>query len=325
MQINSALRIPHSAFLQSSILNPRSSAIDLWAVWWHADGEDDWFERLTWAPWAVAKEVGRGFAYIIWLPALLGLRWFHRAGRNNPSTWILGVLCLFQAILLCRVGLVVGYVSERHVLIIVLCGLYWAIWAILQMVRSWGNQKSEIRSTNSETNSNNPMSNPNPGHLRRFNHWSLGLRISDLGFRNLSKVKARAWAALIILALMLACMPMTLQPLHANQVGHREAGLWLALNSHPEDTIVDPFNWAYFYAGRVFEEGTSPPALPDHPATRFVVLELSRKPHAGLTWLPLAKQLAEGGEVVYDWKPDRHQLKHKAQEVQIFAVPVSSQ
>jgi len=128
-----------------------------------------------------------------------------------------------------------------------------------------------------------------------------------------------------MVALMLACLPMTLQPLHANQVGHREAGLWLARHSRPADTIVDPFNWAYFYAGRVFEEGSNSPALPDHQATRYVVLELTRKPHAELSMLPVAKQLAEGGQVVYYWQPNQHQLKHKAQEVQIYAVPITSQ
>jgi hypothetical protein len=125
-----------------------------------------------------------------------------------------------------------------------------------------------------------------------------------------------------MLLLILACLPMSLQPLHANQVGHRAAGLWLATHSRPGDTIVDPFNWAYFYAGRVFEEGV--PALPDRDQMRYVVLELTRKPHAELSMLPMARQLAEGGQVVYDWQPNQHQMKHKAQEVQILAVPICS-
>jgi hypothetical protein len=152
---------------------------------------------------------------------------------------------------------------------------------------------------------------------RNFAPWRLSARFS------LPNARSTYVAGAIILLLMLACLPMSLQPLHANQVGHREAGLWLALNSRPGDTIVDPFNWAYYYAGKVFEEGS--PALPDSQPTRYVVLERTRKPHAEMSLLPLAKQLAEGGQVVYDWQPNQHQLKHKAQEVQIIAIPISSQ
>jgi hypothetical protein len=250
----------------------------LLAVWWHPEGEKDWFERFMWGLGAEVNQVIRGFAYVAWLPVLLGLGWYYRRMPEKPAAWIITVLCGFHAILLCRVGTVVGYISERHVLIIVLCGLYWAVWAISRMARRWRQARSRLR-----------------------------IDVSSA----------------VIVTFMLACLPMTLQPLHANQVGHREAGLWLALHCRPGDTIVDPFDWSYFYAGRVFEEECSP--LPDRQAVRYVVLEHTRKPHAELTMLPLAKELAEGGQVVYDWQPNKHQLKHKAQEVQIFAIPINSQ
>jgi hypothetical protein len=226
----------------------------------------------------VGKEIVKGFFYIAWLPAILGLIWFRGRFREAPGPWILGCLCLLQTLVLWRVGLVVGYVSERHVLIIVLCGLYWAVAAIQDMPERWD--------------------------------WNLRW----LG-------NARSRPVLIMLVLMLSCLPMTLQPLHANQVGHREAGFWLADHARPADTIVDPFNWAYYYSGRVFQEETRSANAPEDKPLQFVVLEYSRKQHAGLTMLPLARQIAAHGQVVYDWKPSRHQLKHKAQEVQILAVP----
>ena len=55
---------------------------------------------------------------------------------------------------------------------------------------------------------------------------------------------------------------------------------------------------------------------------RYVVLEKVRKPHPELIMLPLAEKLAADGQIVFDWQPDQHQLEHKAQEVQIFAVPI---
>jgi len=218
------------------------------------------------------------------------------------------------------VGLVVGYVSERHVLIIVLCGLYWAVWALLQWPRRWSWQargskiedrgsREEERESRIEDGGSMP---PKP------------ISILDLP-SSILRPRSSILSCAILVALMLACLPMSLQPLHANQVGHREAGLWLKEHSRPGDIVVDPFNWAYFYAGRVFEEGSDSHPLPCQHSMRYVVLELTRKQHAELTMLPLAKELAEGGQVVYDWQPNRNQLKHKAQEVQIFAVPIPSQ
>jgi hypothetical protein len=125
----------------------------------------------------------------------------------------------------------------------------------------------------------------------------------------------------VLVIFMLACLPVSLQPLHANQVGHREAGLWLAQHTQPSDIIVDPFDWAYFYAGRVFQSSQGSAVGSQRPM-RYVVLETIRKPHPELIMLPLAEKLAEDGQLVFDWQPDRHQLEHKAQEVQVFAVPI---
>jgi 4-amino-4-deoxy-L-arabinose transferase-like glycosyltransferase len=269
-------RLPSSA---ASFTKPGSPLCgSLVAVWWPSDRQTGWWEHFGWGLWAVGKEIVKGFFYIAWLPAILGLIWFRGRFREAPGPWILGCLCLLQTLVLWRVGLVVGYVSERHVLIIVLCGLYWAVAAIQDIPERWG--------------------------------WTLRW----LG-------NARSQPVLIMLVLMLSCLPMTLQPLHANQVGHREAGFWLADHARPADTIVDPFNWAYYYSGRVFQEDARLSTGAEYKPLQYVVLEHSRKQHAGLTMLPLARQIAAHGQVVYDWKPSRHQLKHKPQEVQILAVP----
>jgi len=221
---------------------------------------------------------------------------------------ILGFLCLFQTLVLCRVGLVVGYVSERHVLIIVLCGLYWAVWAILTFPQYLAQSRKGAKGTILAS-------------LRLGARFDRQLSQSDPP----SSILHPLFPVLpvgILLAFMLACLPVSLQPLHANQVGHREVGLWLAEHTQPGDIIVDPFDWAYFYAGRVFQNRTPSLILPDQPPKRYVVLETSRKPHPELIMLPEAEQLAAGAPVVYDWQPNRHQLKRRAQEVQIFAVPI---
>jgi hypothetical protein len=267
--------------LPSSILNAQPWP---WAVWWHGDRDGDWLEHLAWGAWAVTAEVIRSFAYLGLLPTVLGLYWFRGQWRNRPETWGPGILCMLQVLVLCRVGLVVGYVSERHVLIIVLCGLYWAVWAMLELPRRW------------------------PA-LSRHSTEQRGPR----------------WSTSLLAIFMLGCLPVCLQPLHANQIGHREAGLWLAQHARSGDLIVDPFDWSSLYSGWIFQNEPLGPGSSNPRPVQYVVLEATQKPHPELILLPEAKKLAADGQLVFDWQPNRCQLKHKAQEVQIFKVPFPSQ
>jgi len=56
---------------------------------------------------------------------------------------------------------------------------------------------------------------------------------------------------------IIACLPKDVQPLHRSQEGHRQAGFWLAehLQIH-RDWLVDPYQWASFYAGLAFTNKT---------------------------------------------------------------------
>jgi len=105
-------------------------------------------------------------------------------------------------------------------------------------------------------------------------------------------------------------------------VGHREAGLWLAQNSRPGDIIIDPFDWSAFYAGAVFRTRGDAVQLTEPPAV-YVVLESTPKPHPELILLPLAKELAADGQIVFDWRPNRREFDHKAQAMQVFRAPAS--
>ena len=62
-------------------------------------------------------------------------------------------------------------------------------------------------------------------------------------------------------------------------------------------------------------------AVSNERPLQYIVLEASSKPHPELILLPLAKKLAADGQMVFDWRPNRHELNYKAQAVQIFAVP----
>lgn len=78
----------------------------------------------------IAKEVQKGFHYVGWVPALLGLYWFRSRLRQVPGMWVLLVFFLVHALVLWWMAGVVRYVSERHVLPLVLCGVFWTAAAL---------------------------------------------------------------------------------------------------------------------------------------------------------------------------------------------------
>lgn len=107
----------------------------LLAVWLDGYENARWLRRLGWSLKAVGLEVVRGFYYVAWVPALLGLWWCWDPFRKTPGAWVMLVLCLAQVLVLCRVAMVAGYVADRHVLILVLCGLFGAVAAMQELPR----------------------------------------------------------------------------------------------------------------------------------------------------------------------------------------------
>jgi hypothetical protein len=103
-------------------------------VWWPDGKTSDSLGHLGWSLCALHCEIGKGFFYVGWVPALLGLFMFRARGPANSGRLVLIVLCLLQCLALLRVGLVAGYVADRHVLIIVLCGMYWAVAAVFFLI-----------------------------------------------------------------------------------------------------------------------------------------------------------------------------------------------
>jgi hypothetical protein len=108
----------------------RPTSRPLFAAWWH-----DGFERapLGWGLLAVCKELLRGYHYLAWLPALAGVIWFRRQLARVPAAWVLLTVYTLFILLLWRLAVVVGYVSERHVQMMVLCGTFPAAAAILAL------------------------------------------------------------------------------------------------------------------------------------------------------------------------------------------------
>lgn len=250
------------------------------AVWW-TDRQHDEHPPLRWAVWAVSREIVRSSQYMAWLPAFVGLWWFRARLRAVPGIWAVLVLWIMHVLLLVRLALKVGYVSERHTLFLVLLGSFWAVATLLAI----------------------------GDRLPALYGWLRGRSLAE----HWRPAVSATWLAL----LMAALLPWTLKPMHANRAGHRAAGLWLAEHANPNDIIVDPFCWAHYYAGAVFREGTEQPA--DYRPVHFVVIENSINQHTRLPALPDAKRQAEQGTLVYQWVPSARARKERAEEVVIYA------
>lgn len=242
----------------------------LFALWWTSDRS---FENLAknitdindlknfrmpsrylWALKAFCIEIGKGFFYIAWLPALLGL-WWRRDRLAVPGVWVGILVCAVLSALLYRMAEKMGYLSDRHFLFIILCGVYWAVAGTILL-----GEKLAL------------------GAARLWPSMA-GRRWLD----------GRMWSVGLLLFLALTPLPRTLDRLHAERAGFRTLGRWLADNIEPGDFIEDPYCWTYYYAGRVFVEGCSD--LPAHdPSRYYVVLEESSNRHPRLVSLQSAVQ-----------------------------------
>jgi hypothetical protein len=248
-------------------------------------------ERVVWGVQALANMLIRGFFWSSWLPALVAL-WVRRdLFWQVPGTWVIALLCCLIAASLYAVAVVVGYMSDRHLLLVILLGCYWAA-AGVPILGAWAARIV--------------------GRLRPAWH---GSRWTD----------GAVWAAGLWVFLCAGPLFRTLETLHADRAGFREAGYWLAEHAQSGDVITDAYAWSNYYAGHVFTEVAPEDGLPFTPAparepkVRYVVMEVSDNKHARLQTEDPEKLLAAGGRVEQKW-PLSNRKDHA--EVQVFVVPM---
>jgi hypothetical protein len=214
--------------------------------------------------------LSKAFFYVFWAPALLGLWWFRDRFRLVSGTWVLALLCAILALLLYRVAQVMGYLSDRHTLLVLLAGSYFAVAALDRIAR---------------------------GGAARLARWRPRLAGSPWA-------DGRCWSLGLLLAATLSPLPRTLERLHAERTGFRAAGYWLAEHALPGDYVLDPYCWAHYYAGRVFTEGCR--GLPAHqPGVQYLVVEMSENKHTRLHEHQVALLLAQSGKEVRRWNVRR--------------------
>jgi hypothetical protein len=223
---------------------------------------------------SVATESMKGFGYVGWIPALLGMWWHRSRLLKEPGQWLALLASLGICFLMWRVATVEGYLSDRHALILIFFGMFWMA-AGLELI---------------------------PGKMAGLlERWRLP---------QLSKWCGAAYAPMFLMAVLaMLCLPRTLQRLHYNRGGFRDAGLWLADHTTYADDIVDPYCWSHYYAGRVFIEGTDTSAkVPaEHKTETYVVIEEAGNPHPNLPEVASAILMVSGQphSEVYRWKGHR--------------------
>ena len=191
---------------------------------------------------ALLSEVNQGFHYAAGIPALLGLWWSFGLMRRDPGYWVVIGYGLLHSFILIALGLVVSYVSDRHVMILVLIGCYFAVYGLQELPK-------------------------------RILALFATQQSSDYAWYR----RAPVWFAVFFVALIGLCLPKATQRLHGNRAENHAAGLWLAERlresggAQDNVNIVDDHGWSHFYSGLIFQEGREPAFAVDHPSKTYIV------------------------------------------------------
>jgi hypothetical protein len=239
-------------------------------------------EQLALSVRALALEIGNGFHYAGIVPALIGLYASFSRLRRLPGPWALAIYCAMHATALLAVAMTLSYVSDRHVMVLVLCGSYLVAAGLCEIPRRvlayFGGQ-------------------PGSSLLRSPAFWSILLLVGLIGF----------------------CLPKTLQPLHANRAGNHLAGLWLAERLQFGDIVDDDHCWSHYYAGQVFEEGKDPLLPRGAQPTCYCVRTRSRDPEINQKRLEGEETLRQkDARLVWHWPAN---VTVENARVVIYALP----
>jgi Dolichyl-phosphate-mannose-protein mannosyltransferase len=243
------------------------------AVWWPTHGDDDPLARYAWSARMLFQMLGRALFWGLWIPTLIGLWYARDYSWRIPGAWVMLALFAMVMTVLFRITVIMGYLSERHMLLLVLCLSYWTVVGLDWM-----------------------------GH-------GLAAVLAWLRPAGRSLTSNPACSLVLLTALTVIPAYKSLETLHSNRFGFRDAGQWLAHHTAPEDPILDPFGWAYYYAGRIFTEPL-PPSPSCDASPRYVILEETDNDHKHLQGWPEAKKAVKQGhgQVVQDWPVSRGRI-----------------
>lgn len=112
-----------------------ATALPVFAEWWQSD-DASLPNRMLWAAEAVVKEASKSLNYLTGFFAVVGLIVHRRRIVTEPGLWVLVGLGLMNATLLLYLAARIGYVSERHTILLTMLGCLSAASA-LKPVALW--------------------------------------------------------------------------------------------------------------------------------------------------------------------------------------------
>jgi len=250
----------------------RAPAVPL-AAWYDPVAFQDQNKAL-WALKNLGAEYLKAAHYVVPAFGLIGLFALRRR-LTDPRLAMLLLLCSLLAALLWFLAWHIGYVSQRHTLLIVMVTCIFSAAGFHYLARlaigAWQTEAVSRRAVRFLE----PLAGRGGGEafvrgMRGVNPWML----------------VAIWVAIV----MAVAVPRNFKSLHEERAGHKLAGLWM--KDHVEDDwqIVDPFGWAEWYTGRTLR--TIPnPDLSKGPGVYAVFEPNAKSPHSRLGYYEMAKNL----------------------------------
>jgi hypothetical protein len=225
-------------------------------------------QRVLLSADAVGRELLNSMHYFGLALVLVPL-WSRRRRElfTHPGVWVTTIYSLLHVAVLVALAMSVHYVSDRHVMPLVMLLSYLAALGVYQ-IAVW------LSAT-----------------------WQ-GMPLGP-------EQAVRLGVAALMCLVAATCLPRTLRRLHDNRAGHHAAGLWLAPRLLPGDMVDDDHAWSHYYAGQVFLEHKDPPAPPDYRPLCYVVMTRSRDPEVAAQRLAKERKLKRRGRLAYHWPTDK--------------------
>lgn len=236
---------------------------------------------------AYGKEILQGLHYVTSLSAILGFLGSFSALRRQPGFLALWIYAGLHSFILIALAMSVHYVSDRHVMILVLSGCFFVVVGLREFPRwiLWGLKIPDASAPppvlDAAAPSEGNAGTPAPPRGLPWYQSSL------------------LWFAVLYIGLLGLCLPRATQRLHGMRVGNHQAGLWLAAHVQPDDVIEDDHSWSSFFSGLIFLEGKEPVRPRDNQSKCYVVTTRSRDPIIDAQ--RMTAHLTKDATVVFTW------------------------
>ena len=261
------------------IITSKNDCLVLFASWWEGEDKSP-AARFMWSFMVLGDSYLKGLNYLGCAFALIGLLMTPKGFWCTPGMLVVVLCFAILNLAFYRVALVMGYLSERHAMLALMLVVIWSAYGGVVL----------------------------GDFILLFfkDSWARGVLVRS------------NQVSILLVLLLVPSVYKSMETLHYNREGFRQAGKWLASNCKEGDSVEDAFCWSHFYAGKLFLEGR-PDLIASDPRVKYVIVERSGNPHLRLQTQDEESLKAQKGKVVYDWPCRR---KGVNSTVLVYEVPV---